>query len=354
MIEPDEAGRDLVPAALLRRLAAFLLDFALCVFLAAGVGAGLRALAATGVFSPLEDLLRSIPVWDDSYGQVTQNIVSSPWAIFFVYSIIWWAASGTSVGMWLTGLRIRASGGRRPGLFRSLVRALTMTLLALPLGFTWWTSLARGDRAALHDLISRTRVIRAEESGGRVVARGLIRGSVTHRRLAALALVLLLLGSAGAVVAIRALPPRVDEPAGAVAFAPLDLLTQEAIKGAILEYDRMEEHAVFRLDASILEPRATQTWLSKKSAEFADLRRRGLREESRLVDADFKAFRRVGDDRVEADVVETWVSVIGEATGRVLQERQTRPVPQTAILVNDRGRWKMADVRHYEPGANPF
>jgi hypothetical protein len=202
-------------------------------------------------------------------------------------------------------------------------------------------------------LIAGTRVVRSEASGFRIMTRGTLRRAFTDVRWAVAIVAAILLGGTGLFFGSRLLFQE-PSPSAVASAAPVDQTTQEAIKGALLEYNRMEEHATYRLDASILEPRATQNWLSRKQEEFAQLRRRGIRQESRLLNADFKNFRWVGDNAMEVDVVETWVTLVADVTGRQLQERSAHDVPQTAILVRDRGRWKLNDVRHYDEGASPF
>jgi hypothetical protein len=193
-------------------------------------------------------------------------------------------------------------------------------------------------------------------SGLRRLTRGTLRRALSDVRWAAATVGLVALLGAGAVFGSRHLVLAENEsaPASTAAAAPVDRVTQEAVKGALLEYNRMEEHATYRLDASILEPRATQSWLLKKQQQFLQMRRNGVRQESRLLEANFKDFRWVGDDEIEADVVETWITVLADVTGRSLQERAAHQVPQTAILIRDHGQWKLNDVRQYDAGVSPF
>ncbi|MBI4212795.1 MAG: RDD family protein [Chloroflexi bacterium] len=373
MSQLDEPAAELAPAAHLRRLAAFLLDIVLwgllnTALVAAG-GAWLSTFAPSeGETSQVLETLRT-------------TLIFAPVVSFSFYSIAFWGSVSTSPGKWLVGLQLIRIGGGSIGMLRGTLRLLVIlgiTFLGVILGamvqgraplahkglpwfeflvlvlVCWLPALVRVDHAGLHDLIAGTREVQTPQSGLRLVTRGAISRSIRDARWAAVLLLLLAGSGTGIFVGVRSLGPLSAGSQGAAGSAPVDAVTQETIKGAILEYDRMEEHATFRLDASILEPRATQSWLARKSAEFAEMRRRGLRQESRLIEVEFKAFRWVDTDRVEADVIETWVSVIGDSTGRVLQERAAHEVPQTAVLERERGRWKLSDVRQYEVGEAPF
>lgn len=340
---------DPVPAARFRRLVAFLIDVALVAFVLALLAAARRwagllladlpehhpVFSITSLFSALEGVQVPMPERAIAIG------------VFGLYSLLSWAITGTSFGKWIMGVQLARLDGSRPGVLRCIVRLIALTVLA-PFAFTWWIMMFRSDHAALHDLIAGTRVIRMPESGLRRLTRGTMRRALSDIRWAAAVSALIVLLGAGVFAGVRFISAM---PAGedAVIFLPVDEVTQEAVKGAILEYNRLEEYATFRREASLLEPRSTQAWLARKRDEFAELRRAGLHMESRMLDADFKAFRWVGDSRIEVDIVEVWVSVVGDVTGRVLQERPRHQVPQTATVVKERGRWKLADVKHYDP-----
>lgn len=383
MMQAVEPGRNQAPAARLQRLAGFILDASLFWLFAATIVSVTQAIRAAfflgeegpnPTFAQLAETLASLASW-------LPRIPVSPLAIvlslFGVYSLLWWWLAGTSPGKWLVGIELVRPDGRRPGFVRSLIRLIAIvfwigiglavglvvstpvprSLTELPilslLGLvSWWPALVREDRAALHDLIAGTRAVKTDASGFRIMTRSTLHRALSDVRWAAAILALTLLGGTGLVFGTRALLQEESTPVAAA--APVDQVTQEAIKGALLEYNRMEEHATYRLDASILEPRATQSWLAKKQQDFAELRRRGIRQESRLLNADFKSFRWVGDNSIEADVVETWVTLVADVTGRQLQERAAHDVPQTAILVRDRGRWKLNNVRHYDLDESPF
>ena len=135
---------------------------------------------------------------------------------------------------------------------------------------------------------------------------------------------------------------------------PVDKTTQEAVRTAILEYDRLEEQATSQLDGSILRPRATDFIMANKTYDYNEYKKQGIRRQSHLLDAQFKGFRRVDADYVHVDVVEYWASSTTDSSGKTIRDNPRDEVPQTAVLVNDQGRWKLADIRFYQPGRAPF
>lgn len=205
---------------------------------------------------------------------------------------------------------------------------------------------ARADRAGLRDRVAGTGLERLLESGVRRLMRGAIRRGVTDFRWVAAGLggliVLggLLFGGLRLSDGLRAREAQLQ--------AAVDAVTQEAVKGAILEYDRLEEHATFRLDARLLGPRATDEWVARKRGEFEEMRQSGLRQDSRLVEATFRDFRWVDDNRIEADVVEVWQTTVYDGQGRPVREIPAHEVPQTAIVVREGDRWKIGGVRFHE------
>lgn len=390
-----ELERDLYPAARLQRLAGFILDASLFWLIAATTVSIVQALRSAVLLAEGEatnpavaGAAEAVDAWARGLPELPVSPLAVVLILYAVYSLLWWWRAGTTPGKWLVGLEILTPLGRRPGFRRYLVRLaatavwigaavlLLITFVSrgplpipdmprsaqisielLILAIWWVPSVWRNDRAALQDVISATRVVKAPASGFRIMTRTTLRRGLTDLRWGAAILVALIAGGAGLVFGTRALleAPTTSASSSSTAMAlPVDQVTQEAIKGAILEYNRLEEHATYRLEASILEPRATQSFLARKAEEFSQMRRRGLRQESRLLDADFRGFRWVGDNQIEADVVETWVTMVADVTGRALQERAPHEVPQTAILVRERGRWKISDVRHYENGNSPF
>lgn len=151
-------------------------------------------------------------------------------------------------------------------------------------------------------------------------------------------------------IMIARLPSQVVRPQGNA----LDQTTQEAVRAAILEYVRLEEQATARLDATLLEPRATNYWMSEKRLVYEDMKKRGLHPQSLFLDAQFKGFRSIGGGYVQLDVLEYWSFGGVDSTGKAIGDNSRQELPQTAVLVNDGGRWKVADARFYTPGAAPF
>jgi uncharacterized RDD family membrane protein YckC len=79
------------------------------------------------------------------------------WAfIYFAYS---WAASGSSAGMALSGVRVVRDDGTRVGARRALMRTLALPLSFLLLGLGFAGILLGHRRRALHDVIAGTAVI---------------------------------------------------------------------------------------------------------------------------------------------------------------------------------------------------
>src|SRR5207245_2790242 len=157
-----------------------------------------------------------------------------------------------------------------PGIPWALVRFIAFVVL-LPI--TWIPILSRKDRAGLHDLIARTRLVRAADSGVRRILRGGIRHGMRNPRWVAAAAASIIVIAAGGFGAVKLQGVLSFEP-GRTALR-VDAVTQEAVKGAVLEYDRIEEQATLRRDSQLLQPRATSDWMAHKEQEFAELRQAG-------------------------------------------------------------------------------
>lgn len=82
---------------------------------------------------------------------------------FLLYSIFFLAASGQTIGMMITGLRVVGRDKERPSFRRLLGRCLgyLLSLLALGTGLLW--SLFDGESLCFHDRVSLTRVVRIHE-----------------------------------------------------------------------------------------------------------------------------------------------------------------------------------------------
>ncbi|MEJ2183059.1 MAG: RDD family protein [Nitrospirota bacterium] len=85
---------------------------------------------------------------------------------FFVDQLYLPVRFGTTTTRWMTGYRVQKTEGGNPGWLRALARVGGIYVLeSLTLGIvTFVTSLFRKDRAALHDLASRTRAVLPEHS----------------------------------------------------------------------------------------------------------------------------------------------------------------------------------------------
>ncbi|WP_063795188.1 RDD family protein [Streptomyces silaceus] len=104
-------------------------------------GAGCARLLATGPPFRFPDL----PAW------LTGSVA---WVVAVLYLGGAWASVGATVGCRLMGLRVTGRAGRRPGLPRSLLRAVLC--VTFPLGMCWIPFSAR--RASLQDLLVATEV----------------------------------------------------------------------------------------------------------------------------------------------------------------------------------------------------
>jgi len=85
---------------------------------------------------------------------------------YFVYSIFFLAASGQTIGMMITDLRVVGTGKQRSPLSRLLGRCLGYLVSLLGLGFGLLWSLFDGESLCFHDRISNTRVIRIHDRLG--------------------------------------------------------------------------------------------------------------------------------------------------------------------------------------------
>ncbi|HEY3118633.1 MAG TPA: RDD family protein [Chloroflexota bacterium] len=340
------------PANRSQRLFALVIDAALLLIIA-NVLFGLLALLlvaleAAGAETAAFDIASAVtPIIQAIRGAPRLAVAA---VLYGLYVVPFWALAGTTLGKWLVGVRVARRGtSDRPGIGRALVRFIAFAVL-LPI--TWMAVLNRQDGAGLHDLIARTRPLRATDSGVRRILRGGIRRAVRSPGWVAAALGVIVLVGAGIFGAVK-LQGVLNFDPGRTVLA-IDAVTQEAVKGAILEYDRIEEQATLRRDAQMLHPRATSDWIKHKEQEFDALKNAGVFEDSHLVDANFKGFRRIGDNQVEADVVETWQTSVFNSQGQLVQQLPSQPVPQTATLMLEGDRWKLHDVRFYEAGQVPF
>jgi uncharacterized RDD family membrane protein YckC len=77
------------------------------------------------------------------------------WGLLIVYLAVAWSASGRTLGKQLMGLRVERRDGSGVGSGAAFVRAVICA--AIPIGLAW--SIVSRDRAAVHDLIVRTKVV---------------------------------------------------------------------------------------------------------------------------------------------------------------------------------------------------
>jgi uncharacterized RDD family membrane protein YckC len=77
------------------------------------------------------------------------------WGLLIVYLAVAWSTSGRTLGKQLMGLRVERPDGSGLGAGTAFVRAVICA--AIPIGLVW--SVVSRERAALHDLIVRTKVV---------------------------------------------------------------------------------------------------------------------------------------------------------------------------------------------------
>lgn len=77
--------------------------------------------------------------------------------IFAAYLAVCWTFTGSSIGKRVFGLRLQSRDGARVGALRAVGRALLCVVIIGPIGLLWCIFSRR--RAAVHDLVLRTKVI---------------------------------------------------------------------------------------------------------------------------------------------------------------------------------------------------
>ena len=129
------------------RFAAFAVDV--------GVSLGVFLLALAAVTFAARVLTGKDIAWNR--GDVWVVIAYAVWEfIYFAYS---WAASGTTAGMALFGVRVVRADGTGASARRAVARTLAFPLSFLFLGLGFTGILLGGRRRALHDVIAGTAVI---------------------------------------------------------------------------------------------------------------------------------------------------------------------------------------------------
>ena len=116
------------------------------------------------------------------------------WCVYMVWHVAFEACQGTTPGKWLVGLRVavgvpgtpavdQAGVGWRVAIVRFFASSLSWLTLNLGHGMARW----RKDRAALHDLVSKTQVIEDPE----VVLSGWVLPATVHRAAVVLGMIIL-------------------------------------------------------------------------------------------------------------------------------------------------------------------
>jgi uncharacterized RDD family membrane protein YckC len=139
-----QASEVLVPAGLVTRMLAAIIDFLVVLVLTGGVFVAV----ATGLFliNPASfSWPRGLP-FDTSVSGL---------AIAVVYLTVGWAVAGQTVGGAVLGVRVVALGGCRLGWLRSGLRAVLCVFV--PLGLLW--SAVSLNRRSVQDLLARSAVV---------------------------------------------------------------------------------------------------------------------------------------------------------------------------------------------------
>jgi uncharacterized RDD family membrane protein YckC len=108
---------------------------------------------AVGLLGSLVGTIR--PTW------VLEALAGSGWAVLVGgYFVFFWTVLGQTPGQWLMDVRVVAPGDRRPGVLRSIVRWIGLTLSIVPLCAGFLPVLWDRRRRALPDYLAGTVVVR--------------------------------------------------------------------------------------------------------------------------------------------------------------------------------------------------
>jgi uncharacterized RDD family membrane protein YckC len=156
----DDAPEGFVPAGVLRRLPATLIDMVvycgICACLAYPVGRNIDWLAA---FSDPERLMESLT--DPNWVGHAAGILGLWIALWWCYFAVGWGLVGATVGKRLFGLLIVDHQGRSPiGLSRAFLRLAAYSVSSVTLGMGHLLVVLRPDRRALHDVLAGTWVVK--------------------------------------------------------------------------------------------------------------------------------------------------------------------------------------------------
>jgi len=113
-------------------------------------------------------LLLGLPIADPEHfeeslgGPVIALLMLSQTALFWLYFAIQESRMGATLGKRALNVRVTSRQGMRLSFARASLRWLTKTVLAWPLGLTWWVQLFTTNRQALHDLIAGSLVLHVD------------------------------------------------------------------------------------------------------------------------------------------------------------------------------------------------
>ncbi len=134
------------PAGIVTRVSADLVDFALvAVFYVVSV---LLVGTAEALLTNTRWHVPNVAGWI--------HLIGFP-LIFAVYFAVGWTFTGRSIGKRIFGLRLLSRDGDQVGALRATIRALLCVVIIGPISMVWCIFSSR--RAAVHDLILRTKVI---------------------------------------------------------------------------------------------------------------------------------------------------------------------------------------------------
>ena len=156
----------LQPAAMWRRLIAFLIDVGILwvfyLLILAVVFILFFVLYSLGFDSLGDSLLDSFESFEDFENRILENWLLrklyQAGLVGVVYFIPCWALWGATLGKKIMGLRIERLNVGSNRWIAAVIRLFTMFFLS-PLWITWWPCIFRKDRRGIHDLIAGTVVV---------------------------------------------------------------------------------------------------------------------------------------------------------------------------------------------------
>jgi uncharacterized RDD family membrane protein YckC len=112
---------------------------------------------SAGLMVVTVDILEGIEVFD-TVSRIHYTLLFL--VIYFVYSVFFLGMANQTVGMMLTDLRLTGASAVRPGIVQILVRCCVFLISVAALGIVLLWGCFDGQARCLHDLLSRTRVVR--------------------------------------------------------------------------------------------------------------------------------------------------------------------------------------------------